>query len=115
MVDRLRVSLTHKSPKRQPVPPVNAVETAGVPVLDTLAEKESKAHEGKFVSTGQGKLVITGRNGGNEQTFMVPASAIITLDGKSAKLTELMKGDSVKVTTGVEDNVTAVAETRAKS
>ena len=95
--------------------PVNAVETAGVPALNTLAEKETKTHEGKVVSTAQGKLVIAGRNGGNEQTFMVPASAIITLDGKSAKLTDLMKGDSVKVTTGEEDNVTAVAGTRAKS
>ena len=67
------------------------------------------------LSRPEGKLVIAGRNGGNEQTFMVPPSAIITLDGKSAKLNELMKGDSVKVTTGEEDNVTAVAGQRAKS
>lgn len=95
--------------------PGNVVERTGVPALNNLVEKETKTHEGKVVSTGQGKLVIAGRNGGNEQTFMVPASAIITLDGKSAKLTDLMKGDSVKVTTGEEDNVTAVAGTRAKS
>jgi hypothetical protein len=95
--------------------PVIAVETAGVPALHNLAEKESKTYEGKVVSTAEGKLVISGRNGGNEQTFMVPPAAIITLDGKSAKLTDLMKGDSVKVTTGLEDNVTAVAGQRAKS
>ena len=32
---------------------VNAVETAGVPALHNLAEKETKTYEGKVVSTGR--------------------------------------------------------------
>ena len=79
------------------------------------SDREAKTVEGKVVSTAEGKLVMSDGKGGNQQTFMVPPAAIITLDGKTAQLNELMKGDSVKVMTGVEGNVTAVAGQRAKS
>ncbi|MEK6262083.1 MAG: hypothetical protein AABP62_26085 [Planctomycetota bacterium] len=94
---------------------VNGFEMADVPAPSHLAERETKTHEGKVVSTAEGKLVMSDGKGGNEQTFTVPPAAIISLDGKSAKLNELMKGDSVKVTTGTEGNVTAVVGQRAKS
>lgn len=96
---------------------VNGLEATAVPELCHWVEpdREAKTVEGKVVSTAEGKLVMSDGKGGNQQTFMVPPAAIITLDGKAAKLNELMKGDSVKVTTGVEGNVTAVAGQRAKS
>ncbi len=94
---------------------VNGFEVAGTPMLNQLAERETKTHEGKVVSTAEGKLVMSDGKGGGEQTFTVPPAAIISLDGKPAKLNELMKGDSVKVTTGTEGNVTAVAGQRAKT
>ncbi len=96
---------------------VNGLEAAAVPELCHLVEpdREAKTVEGKVVSTAEGKLVLADEKGGNQQAFMIPPAAIVTLDGKAAKLNELMKGDSVKVTTGVEGNVTAVAGQRAKS
>ncbi len=81
----------------------------------THAETQTKTHEGRVVSTADGKLVMTDKDGQNQHSHMIPASAIITLDGKSAKLNELKKGDSVKVTTGAEGNVTAVAAQRSKT
>lgn len=96
---------------------VNGLEAAAIPELCHWIEpdREAKSVEGKVVSIAEGKLVISDGKGGNQQTFMVTPAAIITLDGKAAKLNELMKGDSVKVTTGVEGNVTAVVGQRAKS
>ncbi len=96
---------------------VNDFETAAVPqpIHWIEPDREAKTVEGKVISTAEGKLVMSDGKGGNQQTFMVSPAAIITLDGKAAELNELMKGDSVKVTTGVEGNVTAVAGQRTKS
>ena len=96
---------------------VNGLEVTAVQELSHRVEpdREVKTIDGKVVSTAEGKLVMSDGKGGNQQTFMVPPAAIITLDGKTAQLNELMKGDSVKVMTGVEGNVTAVAGQRAKS
>lgn len=56
-------------------------------------------HNGTVVSAGQGKLKIRGEDGKTEKSFDVAADAKITRDGKAAKLEDLMKDDSVKVTT----------------
>jgi len=71
-----------------------------------------KAHEGTVVSAAEGKLVMTDQAGKNEHTHMVAAATKVTLDGKDAKLIDLKKGDSVKVTMDPEGKVVAIAATR---
>jgi formylmethanofuran dehydrogenase subunit D len=82
---------------------------AGAPALAA-----DKTHEGTVVSAAEGKLVMTDKEGKNEHTHTVPATTKVTLDGKDAKLTDLKKGDSVKVTVDPEGRVVAIAATRAK-
>jgi len=83
---------------------INAVTQSVV----TAAEKDAKFHEGLVVSVSEGKLVMTNNDGKNEHSHVIAATSKITLDGKAAKLAELKKGDSVKVTTGSDGAVTMV-------
>jgi cell envelope opacity-associated protein A len=76
---------------------------------------EDKTHEGFVVSVAEGKLTMADKDGKNEHTHDIPATARITLDGKAAKLADLKKGDSVKVTAGADGKVSAIAATRAKT
>ncbi len=55
-----------------------------------------KVHEGTVVKAGDGKLTMTDKKG-SEHSHVIPAEAIITLDGKECKLEELKEGFSVKV------------------
>ena len=77
-----------------------------------------KTHEGKVVSvtagtgTTDGKLVMTDNDGENEHSHAISATCKITLNDKAAKLTDLKKGDSIKVTTDEDKKVKAVAATR---
>lgn len=73
----------------------------------------AKTHQGKVVSVSAGKLVMSDKDGKNEHTHMITATAKVILDGKSAMLTDLKKGDSVKVTTSAENEVTMVEATRS--
>ena len=73
-----------------------------------------KTHEGTVVSAAAGKLVMVDKDGKNEHTHMVGATTKVTLDGKAAKLEDLKKGDTVKVTTDEGGKVSAIAATRAK-
>jgi uncharacterized protein (TIGR03000 family) len=57
-----------------------------------------KAHEGKVVKAGDGKLTMTDMDG-NKHMHNVAASATVTRDGKDAKLSDLKEGDVIKVTT----------------
>jgi hypothetical protein len=91
-------------------------------VLSLMAARTALAvesvHEGKVVSVtdgkngADGKLVMTDKDGKNEQSHAIAATVKITLDGKDAKLTDLKKGDYIKVTTGDTKAVTKVAATR---
>jgi hypothetical protein len=72
-----------------------------------------KTHDGVVVSVAEGKLVMTDKDGKNEHSHMIGATAKISLDGKAAKLADLKKGDTVKVTVGEDGKVTTVAATRA--
>jgi formylmethanofuran dehydrogenase subunit D len=74
---------------------------------------QDKTHEGTVVSAAEGKLVMTDKGGKDEHTHMIAATTKVTLDGKAAKLEDLKKGDSVKVTTDAGGKVTAVAATRS--
>ena len=81
----------------------------------TLAAE--KSHDGKVVSVTEGKnnadgkLVMSDNDGKNEHTHAIASAVKITLNGKAAKLADLKKGDSIKVTQD-GDKVTAVAATR---
>ena len=73
---------------------------------------ELKSHEGVVVSAAEGKLVMTDKDGTNEHDHAVPGAAQITLNGKSAKLSDLQKGDKVVVSQNSEDAVVKIAATR---
>jgi Cu/Ag efflux protein CusF len=68
--------------------------------VPAYAEEEEKAgtHEGKIAKVEAGKLTMTDKDGKNEHSHTIPATAKITLDGKDAKLTDLKVGTKVKVT-----------------
>jgi hypothetical protein len=76
---------------------------------------EDKTHEGFVVSVAEGTLTMADKDGKNEHSHAIPATAKITLDGKAAKLADLKKGDAVKVTAGADGKVSAIAATRAKA
>src|SRR5262245_23529004 len=85
---------------------------AVVAVLAPAAWAQDKTHDGKVVSVGDGKLVMTDKAGQNEHTHVVPATAKVTVDGKASALLQLKKGDAVVVTTDAGGKVLAVAVSR---
>lgn len=74
--------------------------------------KDTNTHEGTVVSVAAHTLTMTGKDGKEEHTHDVGATATITLDGKEAKLTELKKGDHVKVTMGADRKVSRIEASR---
>lgn len=69
-----------------------------------------ESHEGIVVKTDSvaSKLTMTDKDGKNEHTHDIPSTATITLDGKAAKLSDLMKGHEVTVTTDDQKRVTKI-------
>lgn len=63
------------------------------------AADQTKFHEGIIVSADNNKLVMTDKQGKNEQSHNVGFDTTITLDNKPVKLADLKKGHLVKVTT----------------
>lgn len=88
-------------------------------VLSRPVMSAEKSHDGKVVSVTEGKdkadgkLVMTDNDGKNEHSHAIAATVKITLNGKAAKLADLKKGDSIKVTQDDAKKVTAVAATRS--
>jgi len=74
-------------------------------------DADKNTHEGTVVSVSDGKLTMTGKDG-TEHTHNVGATTEITLDGKEVKLTELKKGDKIKVTMGADRKVTKIEARR---
>ncbi len=80
-----------------------------------------KSHDGKVVSVtagtngADGKLVMTDKDGNKEHTHAISKTVKITLDKKDAVLTDLKKGDAIKVTTDDNGKVTAVDASREKA
>ena len=68
---------------------------AGAPVL---ADDKPGTHEGKVVKVSGEKLTMTDKEGKNEHTHIIPATAKITADGRDTKLVDLKAGDIIKVT-----------------
>ncbi len=54
--------------------------------------------DGKVTTVTEGKLSVSDSAGQMMQTFAVPSGAKVTLNGKSAGLMELMRGDAVTIT-----------------
>ena len=79
-----------------------------------LAETSEKAGTVESVS-GDQLVVETGDTTKTKSTFTVPSEATIMLDGKTAKLSELTKGDTVTVKTETKDGKTTVKSVDAKS
>jgi hypothetical protein len=83
-------------------------------LVGATARAADKTHDGTVVSAIGGKLVMVDKDGKNEHSHTVGATAKVTLDGKAAKLEDLKKGDTVKVTTDEGGKVSAIAASRAK-
>jgi len=66
--------------------------------MPVVAEDKDNTHDGKVVSTDDGKLTMTDAEG-KEHTHTVSAKATITCDGKKCKLEDLKKGTKIRVTT----------------
>lgn len=94
------------------IPGTLIMEFVTVPAA-SAADKDAKTHEGKVVSVSEGKLTMSDNDGKNEHSHVIAATTKITLDGRAAKLADLTKGDSVKVTTGADGKVTMVDAKRA--
>jgi len=70
-------------------------------------------HDGTVVSVAEGKLTMTATGSKDEHSHPVAADAHITLNGKEAKLTDLKKGDKIKVTLGSDKKATKIEATRS--
>jgi hypothetical protein len=73
-----------------------------------------KVHEGTVVKAGDGKLTMTDKQG-NQHSHTIPATAIITCDGKDCKLEDLKAGNSVKVTTAEDEKTVTKVEATTKA
>jgi hypothetical protein len=82
--------------------------------LGVAADEKGTTHEGLIVSALDGKLTMTDKDGKNEHIHNVAADAKITCDGKDCKLTELKKGETVKVTTEKKGDKTMAVKIEAK-
>ena len=87
---------------------------ASAPALAQEKGGKGNTHEGIVVSAGSGKLTMTDKEGKNEHTHEVGTDAKVTCDGKEAKLEDLMKGNTVKVTTAKKGDKDVVVSIEAK-
>ncbi len=81
---------------------------------DKPAKRDAHSHTGTVVSAGQGKLVMTGKNG-KEHAHDVAATAKVMVDGKPAKLEDLKKGTMVSVTIDKDKKVTEITSGKPTS
>jgi hypothetical protein len=84
---------------------------SGVTVAKEEA-KDSNTHEGTVVSATATQLVMADKDG-KEHSHDFGTTAIVTLNGKDAKLTDLKKGDKIKVTMGADKKVSKIEARRS--
>jgi hypothetical protein len=77
----------------------------------TFAADES--HDGTVVAVADGKVTMTATGSKDEHSHAVAADAKITLNGKEARLTDLKKGDKIKVTMGADKKATKIEARRS--
>src|SRR5262245_22647710 len=80
-------------------------------VPSTLAADD--AHGGTVVAVADGKLTMTATGSKDEHSHAVAADAKVTLNGKDIKLTDLKKGDKIKVTLGSDKKATKIEARRS--
>lgn len=84
-------------------------------VLPAVVAYAADTHEGKVVSVQEGtgnsdgKLVMTDKDGKEEHSHQIPANARIMRDDKTVKLSDLKKGDFIKVSMNNDGKITELA------
>jgi hypothetical protein len=81
-------------------------------VGNTAFAADDDTHEGTVVSASETKLVMADKDG-KEHSHDIGATATVTLNGKDAKLTDLKKGDKIKVTMGADKKVSKIEARRS--
>ena len=71
------------------------------------AVSDPNTKEGKIVSVGSGKLVLQ-EDANKQSTLTVVDSAVVSINGKVAKLEDLKKGTQVRVKTNTSGDVIAI-------
>ena len=80
---------------------------------NVTADHHQGTHYGTFVSSADGKLVMTGPNG-KEHRHAVAKDVKFTIDGKPSTLAAFTKGMHISVTTDKTGNITVVSTVTAK-
>ena len=84
----------------------------GIAVLNTFVVMPALAadhtHEGTVVSAGAGKLTMTAKGDTKQHVHDVAKDAVITVDGKPAKLEDVKAGSHVIVVQGEKHVVTKI-------
>jgi len=93
---------------------VAAFALLAVPVIAEEAPKVG-THEGKVVKVDGAKLTMSDKDGKNQHTHAVPATAKVTLDGKEAKLADLKAGTNIKVTVEKQGDQNVITKIEATS
>lgn len=82
--------------------------TTGIEAIDRNIEFVSESQDGLVVKTTGNQLMMTDLRGNNEHTCTLSANVEITLDGKTAILTQLKPGMKIRVTPQSKDANEAV-------
>ena len=94
----------------------SGVATLALLVAASMALAETSEKAGLVQSVSGDQLVIESEDTTKtKSTFTVPSEATIMLDGKTAKLSDLTKGDQATVKTETKDGKTMVKSVDAKS
>jgi hypothetical protein len=78
------------------------------------ADAREKVQEGIVISATADMLVMTDSDGKNERAQKADGATAVTIDGKVAKLTDLAKGDKIKIAIDEDGKVVRIAATRTK-
>ena len=78
-----------------------------------IADKAMKIEDAVIASASADKLLVTDPDGKNTRSMLVDGSTSVTIDGKPAKLPELVKGDRVRLAIDADGKVVRVAAVRA--
>jgi len=71
-----------------------------------------RTDKGKVKEATIGKIVLTDADGANERSYVVPQHAMVTLNDREAKITDLKLGDAVEVRLGMEGEVISISAKR---
>ncbi|ADB16370.1 hypothetical protein Psta_1695 [Pirellula staleyi DSM 6068] len=87
----------------------DAAVACRVEAIDKLTEYPAISHDGKVVSTTDGKLVMTNLKGAQEHSCMITDDVKITCDGEACKLSDLKPGTKIRVSSESANPETATS------